>query len=194
MYLREFAGPDGMLPADFDGLVRDAFGDFCTPSARESAAFVQRAVALAGICCRRLIGARDHAARRRQRRATSLARLPVPGTKNGYYTATGSALRADRRPSRRTACGKPFPNNDRRGRPSRLAVRRAPLHPLPGTRVLTQVIDRGPNVPGRDFDITKALANRLGSPRHADDPVALRQIAASLRVGPTLFVALRIPM
>jgi hypothetical protein len=27
VYLREFAGPDGMLPADFDGLIRDAFGD-----------------------------------------------------------------------------------------------------------------------------------------------------------------------
>jgi hypothetical protein len=27
MYLREFAGPDGILPRDFDGLVRDAFGD-----------------------------------------------------------------------------------------------------------------------------------------------------------------------
>ncbi len=27
IYLREFAGPDGVLPADFDGLVRDAFGD-----------------------------------------------------------------------------------------------------------------------------------------------------------------------
>lgn len=27
MYLREFAGPDGILPVDFDGLVRDAFGD-----------------------------------------------------------------------------------------------------------------------------------------------------------------------
>jgi hypothetical protein len=27
MYLREFAGPDGVLPADFDGLVRDAFGE-----------------------------------------------------------------------------------------------------------------------------------------------------------------------
>jgi len=27
IYLREFAGPDGTLPADFDGLVRDAFGD-----------------------------------------------------------------------------------------------------------------------------------------------------------------------
>jgi hypothetical protein len=27
MYLREFAGPDGLLPADFDSLVRDSFGD-----------------------------------------------------------------------------------------------------------------------------------------------------------------------
>jgi hypothetical protein len=27
IYLREFAGPDGTLPTDFDGLVRDAFGD-----------------------------------------------------------------------------------------------------------------------------------------------------------------------
>ena len=26
MYLREFAGPDGELPIDFDGLVRDSFG------------------------------------------------------------------------------------------------------------------------------------------------------------------------
>ena len=30
-----------------------------------------------------------------------------------------------------------------------------------GRHVLTQVIDRGPTLPGRDFDITKALANRL---------------------------------
>jgi hypothetical protein len=27
MYLRDFASPDGALPVDFDGLVRDAFGD-----------------------------------------------------------------------------------------------------------------------------------------------------------------------
>ena len=27
MHLREFADPDGVLPADFDGLVRDAFGE-----------------------------------------------------------------------------------------------------------------------------------------------------------------------
>jgi rare lipoprotein A (peptidoglycan hydrolase) len=31
-----------------------------------------------------------------------------------------------------------------------------------GKQVLTQVIDRGPNVPGREFDITRALAKELG--------------------------------
>jgi len=31
-----------------------------------------------------------------------------------------------------------------------------------GTRVLTQVIDRGPYVTGRTFDLTDALARRLG--------------------------------
>ena len=31
-----------------------------------------------------------------------------------------------------------------------------------GRRVLTQVIDRGPSVPGRQFELTEALARRLG--------------------------------
>jgi rare lipoprotein A (peptidoglycan hydrolase) len=31
-----------------------------------------------------------------------------------------------------------------------------------GKQVLTQVIDRGPSVPGREFDITRALARELG--------------------------------
>jgi rare lipoprotein A len=31
-----------------------------------------------------------------------------------------------------------------------------------GRHVLTQVIDRGPYVPGRQFDVTEALARRLG--------------------------------
>lgn len=31
-----------------------------------------------------------------------------------------------------------------------------------GTEVLTQVIDRGAGVPGREFDVTTPLANRLG--------------------------------
>ena len=31
-----------------------------------------------------------------------------------------------------------------------------------GKQVLTQIIDRGPNVPGRTFDVTRALAKELG--------------------------------
>jgi rare lipoprotein A (peptidoglycan hydrolase) len=31
-----------------------------------------------------------------------------------------------------------------------------------GKQVLTQVIDRGPSLPGREFDITRALARTLG--------------------------------
>ena len=31
-----------------------------------------------------------------------------------------------------------------------------------GIRVLTQVVDRGPNTPGRQFDLTDALARRVG--------------------------------
>jgi hypothetical protein len=31
-----------------------------------------------------------------------------------------------------------------------------------GTEVLTQVIDRGAGVPGREFDVTAPLANRIG--------------------------------
>ena len=31
-----------------------------------------------------------------------------------------------------------------------------------GHKVLTQVIDRGPNAPGREFDVTKALADEIG--------------------------------
>jgi rare lipoprotein A (peptidoglycan hydrolase) len=86
--------------------------------------------------------------------------VAVPGTKNGYYTARAAPYGPT--PSRRrTACGKPF-----------LKSTEGVAHPvLPcgvrlyvrfhGREVLTQVVDRGPNVPGRDFDVTKALANRL---------------------------------
>jgi rare lipoprotein A (peptidoglycan hydrolase) len=86
--------------------------------------------------------------------------IPVPGTKNGYYTAKAAPY-GPTAAHRRTACGKPF-----------LKTTEGVAHPvLPcgvrlyirfqGREVLTQVVDRGPNVPGRDLDITKALANRL---------------------------------
>src|SRR5262249_7823593 len=81
--------------------------------------------------------------------------LPQPADWN-------TALAAPYTPARQTACGQ--------------RVRRGTLgvaHPvLPcgvmiylefdGKRVLTQVIDKAPAVPGREFDLTRALANRIG--------------------------------
>jgi rare lipoprotein A (peptidoglycan hydrolase) len=124
-------------------------------------AYVQRAVWLAGICFVAVIAA--VAITRRDQDSTK-KNLPgsvvVPGTKNGYYTARAAPY-GPTASHPRTACGQPF-----------LKATQGVAHPvLPcgvrvyirfhGREVLTQVIDRGPNVPGRDFDITKALANRL---------------------------------
>ena len=121
---------------------------------------VQRAVWLAGIT---LIAAIAAVAITR-RDVGSNRNLPgavvVPGTKNGYYTARAAPY-GPTATRRRTACGKPF-----------LKTTEGVAHPvLPcgvrlyirfqGREVLTQVVDRGPNVPGRDLDVTKALANRL---------------------------------
>lgn len=86
--------------------------------------------------------------------------VTVPGPGSGYYTARAAPYGPTAR-HRRTACGQPF-----------LKTTQGVAHPvLPcgvrvyirfhGREVLTQVVDRGPNVPGRAFDLTKALANRL---------------------------------
>ncbi len=125
-----------------------------------SPALVQRAIWLLGITFVAAIAAvaitrRDTGSHRKLPGAVA-----VPGTKNGYYTARAAPYSpSDSRP--RTACGKPF-----------VSTTEGVAHPvLPcgvrlyirfhGREVLTQVVDRGPNVPGREFDITKALANRL---------------------------------
>ena len=85
--------------------------------------------------------------------------VPVPG--GGWYDALAAPYPASSR-RERTTCGQPIG-------PRTLGV----AHPvLPcgvklfisygDTVVLTQVVDRGPAVPGRDFDITRPLARRLG--------------------------------
>ncbi len=121
---------------------------------------VQRAVWLAGITFVAAIAALALT----RRDADSSESLPgavvVPGTENGYYTARAAPY-GPTASRRRTACGRPF-----------LKTTQGVAHPvLPcgvrlyvrfhGREVLTQVVDRGPNVPGREFDVTKALANRL---------------------------------
>ena len=87
--------------------------------------------------------------------------VPVPGTPSGYYTSRAAPY-APTPNHRRTACGEAF-----------TTTLQGVAHPvLPcgvkiyirygGKDVLTQVVDRGPDVPGRDFAITKALADRIG--------------------------------
>jgi rare lipoprotein A (peptidoglycan hydrolase) len=121
---------------------------------------VQRAVWLAGITFVAAIAALAITQRDSDNKRDLPAAVVVPGTKNGYYTAKAAPY-GPTRSRHRTACGQPF-----------LKTTEGVAHPvLPcgvrlyirfgGREVLTQVVDRGPTVPGRDFDITKALANRL---------------------------------
>ena len=121
---------------------------------------VQRAVWLVGICFVAALGAIALTRRGDDQTKNLPSAVAVPGTENGYYTARAAPYGPT--PSHpRTACGRPFGKTTQ-----------GVAHPvLPcgvrlyiryhGREVLTQVIDRGPNVPGREFDVTKALANRL---------------------------------
>ncbi len=125
-----------------------------------SPAFVRRAVWLIGVCFVAVIAAVALTRRGDSADRNLPGAVPVPGTKNGYYT--GRAAPYSPSPAHpRTACGQRFtdktPGVAHPVLPCgvRLYIR---FH---GREVLTQVIDRGPSVPGRDFDITKALANRL---------------------------------
>ena len=87
--------------------------------------------------------------------------VPVPGSVKGWYVARAAPY-GPTEGRRHTACGEAF-----------TAKTKGVAHPvLPcgvkiylsfgGKEVLTQVIDRGPTVPGREFDLTRALAARLG--------------------------------
>jgi rare lipoprotein A len=125
-----------------------------------SPALVQRAVWLAGITFVAAIAALALTRRDTGSGENLPGAVAVPGTENGYYTARAAPY-GPTAARQRTACGRPF-----------LKTTEGVAHPvLPcgvrvyvrfhGREVLTQVVDRGPNVPGREFDITKALANRL---------------------------------
>jgi rare lipoprotein A (peptidoglycan hydrolase) len=121
---------------------------------------VQRAVWLAGIALVAAIVALGIARSDNGSSNDLPGAVPVPGTEDGYYTARAAPY-GPTASRKQTACGRPF-----------LTTTEGVAHPvLPcgvklyvrfqGREVLTQVVDRGPNVPGRDFDITKKLANRL---------------------------------
>ncbi|HTR90073.1 MAG TPA: hypothetical protein VMG62_08200 [Solirubrobacteraceae bacterium] len=73
-----------------------------------------------------------------------------------------SALVAPYRPPARTSCGLRT-NRRTLGIAHPVLACGAKLFVSYGAKeVLTQVIDRGPQLPGREFDVTTALARRLG--------------------------------
>jgi rare lipoprotein A len=114
----------------------------------------QREIALAGLAL--LAGTTSLAVSAQTHRHTRT----TPEQEGSYTALAGSSGPAAF--GKRTACGGVL-------RPDTVGV----SHPtLPcgarvfisyrGEKVLTQVVDRGPYVPGRQFDLTDALARRLG--------------------------------
>jgi rare lipoprotein A (peptidoglycan hydrolase) len=114
---------------------------------------VQRQAALAAVALVAAVGALAVTAKTRG----ESSKLPQP---EGSYPALAGAM-APAAVGRKTACGGTI-----------LAATEGVAHPtLPcgariyiayrGKHVLTQVVDRGPYVPGREFDVTPALAQRL---------------------------------
>ena len=126
-----------------------------------SPAFVQRAVWLVGICFVAVIAAVALTRRSGDNSAKDIpGAVPVLGTKSRYYTGRAAPyLPSAAHP--RTACGEAFTDKTEGVAHPVLPCGVRVYIRFHGRVVLTQVIDRGPNVPGRDFDLTKALANRL---------------------------------
>ena len=130
-------------------------------AARPAALFLlQRLLALGAVALLAGVGVFAALAVRDESRRPGLPPA-VPSPDGGWYTAlAGSGGRTFE--EQRSACGHVLDANS-------LGV----AHPvLPcdsklylevnGHTVLTQVIEEGPNVPGRDFALTEALAERLG--------------------------------
>jgi len=117
-------------------------------------ALAQREIALAGLA---LLGAVVSLAVTEQtRKATSAS----PQPEGSYRALAGSSGPAAF--GRRTACGGTIhPDTEGVSHPTLPCGARIFLS-FQGQRVLTQVVDRGPYVPGRQFDLTDALARRVG--------------------------------
>jgi hypothetical protein len=84
---------------------------------------------------------------------------PAPG--GGWYRALGSPASLPRKP-RRTACGVMLRTHTVGVAHPTLPCNVKIFIEYGGKRVLTQVIDKGPAVPGREFDVTRALADKIG--------------------------------
>ena len=122
-------------------------------------ALALREIALAGVALVAVVTALAIAAAREDEAEATAVSVPVAG--EGWYRALAAPYRVER-VGEQTTCG-------HEATPQTLGV----AHPvLPcgakvylafrGKQVLTQVIDRGTGVPGREFDVTTALAKLMG--------------------------------
>ena len=127
-----------------------------------SPVLVRRAVWLVGICFVAVLAAVVISQRTRDSTDQTLpGAVTVPGTSSGYYTGRAAPY-SPSGANARTACGQPFTDQTQGVAHPVLPCGVRIYIRFQGKEVLTEVIDRGPSVPGRDFGITKALANRLG--------------------------------
>ena len=117
-------------------------------------ALAQREIALAGLA---LLAAVTSVAVHRQ---THEGSGTSPQPEGSYRALAGSSGPAAF--GRRTACGGTIhPDTEGVSHPTLPCGARIFLF-VHGIHVLTQVVDRGPYVPGRQFDLTDALARRVG--------------------------------
>ena len=84
---------------------------------------------------------------------------PAPG--GGWYHALAAPAPLPKK-SRRTACGQKLDAQTLGLAHPTLPCNAKLYIEFGGKRVLTQVIDRGPYVAGREFQLTKALAEKVG--------------------------------
>ena len=120
----------------------------------------QREVALAGVALVAVVAALALTGGGSRGAAQDALPRPVPSPSGEWYAAL-AAPRGSAGYGKRTACGTLL-RRDTLGVAHPVLPCGAKLYLRFGEkRVLTQVIDRGPNVPGRDFDMTEALAAEL---------------------------------
>ena len=84
----------------------------------------------------------------------------APAPNGGWYTALGAAARLPSKP-RRTACGQTLSAKTVGVAHPTLPCNVKVFIEYDGKRVLTAVIDRGPYAAGREFQLTKALADKI---------------------------------
>jgi hypothetical protein len=126
-----------------------------------SPALAEREVALAGVALMALVLALALAALVGGVGTADQGPQSVPAPGGGWYHALAAPYRLDAR-SKRTACGHPANLRTLGVAHPVLPCGAKIMLAYDGQEVLTQVIDRGTGVPGREFDVTAELARQLG--------------------------------